>query len=170
MVALCAAYEIYWRDFMKQTIDAQRHHNIDIRQLRNHKFSFADLHQILGQRLTLGELISSSYTFHGTEVINEVCQAVFGLDLFAKIAKKRFQITIVEPKTEADAHPSYMTGVNILRHRTAIDRCFAIRHETVHNTGTRFRLSQRALHGLQGAMMTFNFLVSWIFEGQIEKP
>ena len=80
---------IQLRDFVKQTVDAQRFGNIDMRRLRNHKFSFSDLQQILGQRLTLGELIASSYTFQGSEVVNQVCQEVFGVDLFARMAKVR---------------------------------------------------------------------------------
>jgi hypothetical protein len=168
-VSLCAAYEIYWRDFVKQTIDAQRFGSIEIRRLRNHKFTFPDLQQILGKRITLGEIVACSYTFQGTEVVNQVCQDVFRLDLFARMGNVRFKIEIVKPKTEAEKKPNYLKGVDVLKFRQAVDRCFAVRHETVHNTGTRFRLSPRDLYGIEGNMVSFNFFSSIILEKEIEK-
>ena len=168
-VSLCAAYEIYWRDFLKQTIDVQRFGAFEIRRLRNHKFTFPDLQQILGKRLTLGEIVACSYTFQGTEVINQVCQDIFRLDLFAIMGKVRFKIEIAEPKTEAQAKPAYLKGVDILKSRQAVDRCFAVRHETVHNTGTRFRLSPKDLNKIERSMSSFNFFSSIILEEELEK-
>ena len=166
VVCLCSAFELYWRDFIKQTVDANKIGNIDIRRLRNHKFSFSDLQLILGQRLTLGELIANSYTFQGTEVLNQVCQDIFSVDLFAGISK--IQFTYVEPKTLKESTPSFLKGVEILKHRDDIDRCFSIRHETVHNTGTQFRVSQKTLRNLEGTMGLFNLFASIVLESKLK--
>ncbi len=168
-VTLCTAYEIYWRDFVKQAIDAQRFGAIEIRRLRNHKFTFPDLQQILGKRITLGEILACSYTFHGTEVINQICQDVFRLDLFARIGNSRFKIEIVNPKTKAEAKPLYLEGVDVLKFRQKVDRCFEVRHETVHNTGTRFRLSPIDIDEMERNMSSFNFFSSIIFEQEMSK-
>lgn len=174
VVSLASAYEMYWRDFIKTTIDDSRIKELHLETIRNAKFSFDELHQIMGQKLTLGELVSATYTFQSTDVINRVAKDIFNIDLFASFAKAKYKMTVEEvvKKRKNKKHRAFsqiIKGKDILRDRKYIERCFEIRHETVHDTGARFKLSRKNIQKMQGVMFYFNWLLSSKLEDEIEK-
>lgn len=172
IVALCAAYEVHWRQFIRRTLDANPLKRTDLRNLRKHKFSFEDLHSILGNQLTVGELVAAAYVFQGTDVLNQVARDVFDLDLFGGFAKKKFRITVEiseYPKTPPKSRTStVLTGKKVLGRRPLIDGAFAIRHETVHDTGTRFRPNLKKVTDIESSMLMFNLSLSTYWEGLLE--
>jgi len=173
VVALCAAFEIYWRDFIKVTLDRYHPREGQLKNLRTYKFSFWELQQILGHRLTLGELVSAAFTFQGTAVVNTVAHDIFNFDLFGILAAKRFKITVdfLEPRNSASEQTLSHTieGTQVLKSRIFIERCFTIRHETVHDTGVRFRPSKTTVGRMAAAMNLFNLIASLVFEQEVEK-
>jgi hypothetical protein len=167
VVALCAAYEAYWRDFFKLMIDSHHFSHSHIQRLRQQRFTFSDLHQIIGNKLTLGELITCSYTFQSTDILNQVCQEVFDLDFFAEFAKFKFRIEPVYKKSKMK--PTVLEGSKYLRCRANIDRGFQIRHDTVHDTGYRYQPSASSLIHLEGNIHTFNLFGSIVLESRIDE-
>ena len=174
VVSLASAYETYWRDFIKTTINDSEIKNLYLENIRNTKFSFDELHQIMGHKLTLGELISASYTFQSTDVINCVVKNIFNIDLFASFAKAKYKMTVREvvkkrKNKKPRAFSQIIKGTDILRDRKYIDRCFEIRHETVHDTGARFKLSSKNIQKMHGVMFYFNWFLSSKLEDEIKK-
>jgi len=59
LVSLCAAFEIYWRDFFREMIDEHRIAIEKANHLNKVTFSYSDIREIVGKRLTLGELVAT---------------------------------------------------------------------------------------------------------------
>ncbi len=173
VVALCAAYEVYWRSFVKVTLDTSSLKLADLGSLRKNKFSFEDLRSIFGHQLTLSELVAAAYIFQGTDVVNQVAREVFNLDLFGALADKKYRITIEVGGNRKGKFESKSTvvrkGQDVLRFRPLIDKAFSIRHETVHDTGSRFRLSSAKAAAISSAMFEFNVLVSLCWESILNR-
>jgi len=169
IVSLCAAYEAFWRDFLKLMIDSHHFSPSYFQRLRQQKFTFLDLHRIIGNKLTLGELITCSYTFQGTDILNRVCKEVFDLDFFSDFAKTKFSIGPFYKKDKKNMESVVVEGDKYLRYRVSIDKCFQIRHDTVHDTGTRYRPSAKTLSRLEGNTHMFSLIGSMLLKSRLDE-
>lgn len=170
IITLGAAFEIYWRDFFKGFIDSHRLGERQLEKIREAKFSIGDIQKILGHKLTLGELISNIYVFQSPEVVNKLASEILGIDAFADFAKKKFKITfeIFSGRKTVDDKTEYIVlGSKVLSEIKHINHCFSIRHECVHDTGVRFRVSGKKLSQFQSAMTMFNVIFGMYLEGKI---
>ena len=173
LVCLCAAFETYWRDFFRLTVD-RYHIAVDGNNYLNRAtFSYSDVRSIVGRKLTLGELVSATFTFQSTSTVNQAASEILGIDAFKRFAKAQFMLQEVPPTNPSKNNRSLMentfTGLVALRRRSIIDKCFSIRHETVHHTGNRYRPSQAKVLEMDGAVFMFNTFFSLFVESRAEK-
>ncbi|MBI5093017.1 MAG: hypothetical protein HZB26_11335 [Candidatus Hydrogenedentes bacterium] len=173
LVCVCAAFEAYWREFVRVNIDRRIIPERTIERLKGLTFTLADVHRILGRELTLGELISCSYSFQGLDAVNVALSEILQIRLFSQFGDARFLVREEPRKNRSSQEPlieSHITGKHILKSTCpAIARCFAIRHETVHDTGTRYRVSTREAHRIAHATWEFNMFLGMHLEHWFEK-
>ena len=159
LVVLCAAFEIFWRDFLKLCIDEFRPNEEQLSHLTKQSFTIAEMAEIASKRVSFGELISYGYRFQSTEAVNRAFSEVFSFDAFGGLGRATFGL--FEPmsrkrKPVREMFRRPMHGSSILKLCPKIDACFKIRHETVHNLGTIHRVSRRQVLDFEGAISTFN--------------
>ena len=155
IVSLATAYEIHWREFVRETVDSR---GVSKTKLKKYQFTFSDLASILDHKLTLGELVASAFTFHGIEPLQIVADDVFNFDFLSALSRDEIEVTI-------DGTSSKMIkGKDIIKHRQQIDKCFEMRHLIVHDAGRSLNLLPENLEEMYGAMSMFCFFgaVSWL--------
>lgn len=169
LVTVAAGFELYWRDLIRAVIDRKKVTLKEYPKLRNINFTLADIEQIIGNRVTLGELLSCSYTFQNTKVVNEVLSCILNINAFTEFGKAKFQIQEIVRKNRSKKQGSIFQqiiyGKSILNNIKKIEKCFEIRHATVHDTGTRYRLSKIETLLIENAVWQFNtFFELFIFK------
>jgi hypothetical protein len=160
IVAMCAAYEIFWRDFFKFTFDQNFPSGKLPGGLRSKNIDIGQLTQIIGEKLTIGELISLSYTFRGTEEINTVVKNMLDFDLFARLSKSTQKFGFQTGKDIGEGFVAFpqtgTTGKYILQNSGLIEKAFKIRDQTVHNTAERLQLTEKQIAGIFIEVFLFN--------------
>lgn len=162
LVSLCAAFEIFWRDFMKVCVDEARLSYQDLQHMSKPVIGISDVALMIDQKATMGELVSCSYTFQGCDVIDKAFSEIFRFKPYQLIEKTK--LNLLDPKSGKRIE---LTGEDILNERNIIDRCFQIRHETVHNVGSGFRPSLASIAEGKRAMIAFNSLCSHLIGNEI---
>lgn len=171
IVALCSAFEIYWRDLIRQVVDGYSLTPPSGRTFGKPSISLSDLTQVIGKKLTMGELISCSYTFLSVSTVNKAISDLFGIDAFSEFNKFKFVLQEVPRKNRKSNKPllrEVITGNIALKEIGFIEECFAIRHETVHHTGIRCRPSRMSLFKYDHAIWLFNAFFG-LFVGTLAK-
>ena len=159
LVVLCAAFEIFWRDFLKLCIDEFRPNEQQLSHLTKQSFTIAEMAEIASKRVSFGELISYGYRFQSTDAVNRAFSEVFSFDAFGSLSRATFgffELMTRKRKPVSKMARSGMHGSAILKLCPKIDSCFKIRHETVHNLGTIHHVSRRQVQEFEGAISTFN--------------
>jgi hypothetical protein len=82
--AIITAFEVFWRDWFKERIDARSFTPEQLSRIKEKKFGLSEIQHILGNRITLGELITSIYSFQNSESLNRVASDLLGIDAFEK--------------------------------------------------------------------------------------
>lgn len=161
LVILAAAFEMFWRDLIKKLIDDNKliFHNIN--KFRSISFTLQDVQLIADNKLSLGELLVTAYTFQSPETVNQVISLILDIDAFAAFRKEKYVYVRATNKSEKtkDEMPAefVITGESILRGISLINKCFEIRHDTVHDSGNRHRVSKIDLIHVESA--TYNFIM-----------
>ena len=158
-VALCAAFESYWRDSVRVLVDYGGLGETPLRSLGKATFTLLDLQEVLGRKLTLGELAACSYTFQSPDVANQALSDVLGFDAFSEFKSTRFQVRQQLRRSGDRRRTRALTGITgaaILRAVPIIEQCFEVRHDTVHHVGTTFRLRREDVFRFEHAMWLFN--------------
>lgn len=168
LVCACAAFESYWRDMVREIVDSLGASEALLRSLQRHNFSFADLKYILGRRLQISELVACSYTFQHPDAVNRALSDCLSIDAFKEFSESRYRIIEVPRKNRRSLRPLAQTEVSgeemALRRIPEIEQCFRIRHEAVHHTGHRHRLSVRDVYRLENALWIFNDLLGMFID------
>jgi hypothetical protein len=162
IVSLCAAFEIFWRDFMKVCVDEARLSHQDLQHMSKPVIGISDVALMIDQKANIGELVSCSYTFQGCDVIDRAFSEIFRFRPYQLIEKTKLKM--LEPQSGTKIE---LTGEDILNERNIIDRCFQVRHETVHNVGSGFRPSLASIAEGERAMIAFNSLCSHLIGNEI---
>ena len=172
IVAVCAAFEAFWRDVIRDVIDQG---GITLRsapQLAKVQFSIADVKEILGRRLTLGELVAASYTFQSAGVVDQALSEVLGIKAFSAFALLKVTVEEVPRKNRSRKRGSLLKhsfkGAAYLKLIPEIDRAFTVRHDTVHDAGTRHWLSIGAAARLENSIWNFNRFMSLCVERHLD--
>lgn len=157
IVSIACAFEIFWRQMVKNSIDNEGLDQTKLKGLDTVKLSMHEMADVFYHGITLGELISSSFNFQGVTNVNRAISTLLGIDAFTEYRSFKYRIYTFDPETkqEEKGDPMYL-GLEALKRSHFIDRCFEIRHETVHNTGTRFRVSNDLISHIEGAVFLFN--------------
>jgi hypothetical protein len=173
IVCLTAAFEVFWRDFFRALIDSNDFLPVKPSHLRRSTFTFLDVFEIVGKQLSLGELITCAYIFQSPAAVNQCASELLGIDAFGELRKTQFTIREVARKNRSSKLPtpleSKLPGEVALRELPLIEECFSVRHETVHHTGSRLRISARRLGQFEHAVWLFNSLASMFIEGRAER-
>ena len=173
LICVCAAFETYWREFVRVNVDRHRIPKSAIEHLKRISFTLADVHSIVGRELTVGELISCSFSFQGTDAVNSAFSEILQVKLFSEFSEACFQIREIPRKNRAKKEPlarSDLLGKDVLKGTcAAIDRCFTIRHDSVHSSGTIHRVAERETWRLENAAWQFNVFLGMHLEGRFAK-
>jgi hypothetical protein len=168
IVTLAAAFESFWRDLIKSIVNKKGLTLEKDPHLSRLTFSLADVQQIIGHRVTIGELIAVAYTFQSPETVNQAVSEIFKIDAFSEFKRKEFLVHEISRKNRAKKHgparKTVITGESALRKIPQIKRCFEIRHNTVHDIGSRYRISQTELLEIENAVWYFNSLFGMFVE------
>jgi hypothetical protein len=158
VVALACAFEVFWRETVREILDSPK---IDVSRLcglAGIKLSLEDIAEVFHHEMTLGELISCAFPFQGVEQVNRAFSALLGIDAFKEYRAHKFQFLTKDPKTNEFIRMEPMIlGPSALKSSKYIKVCFEIRHDTVHNTGTRFKVKPDLISNIEHAMWFFNF-------------
>lgn len=171
VVSLATAFEVYWREFFRFSLDRYRPSDSKVSHLTKVTLTLADVATVLGRKLTFGELVSCAFSFRGVDALNVAASSVLQDDAFTAFRDKRFRIEVVRRKTDRGRipKPTIYPGVQILRSALPqLTKCYDIRNEVVHNLGNKHRLISRDLFEIEGQMNTFNIFFSLFLEGQLE--
>lgn len=168
LVSISAAFEAYWREFVRINIDKHKVPIGTISHLKRASFSLEDVQRIIGKKLTLGELIASSYSFQGADAVNFALSEILQIKLFSEFREAAFEIREIPRKKRSKKRPLATTtirGRQILASCCPIiERCFAIRHETVHNTGRIYRVGDFEAQRIENAAWQFNVFLGMHLE------
>lgn len=173
LVAVCAAFESFWREFVRVNIDRHRVSTAVLARLKNFTFSIADVHNVVGRKLTLGELISCSFSFQGIEAVNAALSQILQINLLSAFSTARFTVVEVQRKDRPKKTPPFripLPGHEVLKRTCGdINKCYTIRHDTVHNTGSAHRVSAQEALQLENAAWLFCTLVGGHLEGKFDE-
>ena len=173
LVAVCAAFESFWREFVRVNIDRHRVPRASLSALKNVSFTIGDVQSILGRRLTLGELISCSYSFQGTEAVNAALSEILRFKVFSEFAGARFAVREVPRKNRPKSRALVKTeilGRDVLKSTLpAMQKAYAIRHDTVHNTGAAHRVAEREARTVANAAWQLNTFLGMRLESKFDQ-
>jgi hypothetical protein len=171
VVAACAAFETFWRDVVRDAIDEGGVTLKSSPLLARTTFAVADVAEILGRKVTLGELVAACYTFQTPAVVDEALSAILGTKAFAEFAKWEVRVEEVPRKNRSKKRGALVSevwkGEQWLRLIPRIERAFAVRHDTVHDAGTRHWLSLRDAFELENAIWQFNDFLGHFVAGRL---
>ena len=160
LVAVAAGFELYWRDFIRILIDEDEISIGTSPQLGRIQFSLSEVQQIVGRKMSFGELVSCAYTFQSAEMVNRALSDIFSIDVFGQLHREPLEFVEVPRKNRSKMRGPLIritvSGNDVLRLVPQIQRCFEIRHSTVHDTGTRYNLTQKETMEIEAAIGLFN--------------
>lgn len=160
LVSVCAAFESYWRMFVRVNVDAHRIPARAWEHIKRTQFTLADIQNVVGRRLTIGELVSCAFPFQGPDAVNTSLSELLQTNIFTEFAKARFALREVPPTSRPKKRRlfrSELTGQQVLRStRHDLERCFEVRHDTVHNTGAVHRVTHRDALTIANSAWQFN--------------
>jgi hypothetical protein len=146
IVALATAFEVFWREFIREAVDST---DIKKAKLSKRKFSFNEITEILGHKLTLGELVASIENYQGIEPLQEVSQEIFGFDFLGCLSKDEIEVF------ENDEPVLKIKGEEILKGKTYIEQGFEMRHQIVHDAGSGLNISKNQVNKIERFMGLF---------------
>ncbi|MCH8011806.1 MAG: hypothetical protein IIA61_07650 [Candidatus Marinimicrobia bacterium] len=169
IVSLITAFEIFWREHIRITIDSYQLTEKHLSKIRSHKFSFGDLHAVLGKNLTVGELLTSAYSFQSRMGIERLINDLFDVNLYSELRSGKLKVVITlvdDPELKEN-----VVKMDFLLNGAipALDKCVAIRNSTVHDTGTIYRPSENSLRQYESWIGMYNLFVGVGVEGVFQK-
>lgn len=173
MVAItyCAAFEVFWRTYFHSALNAAPESKLDLNSIRDTRFTFDDLQTILNSRVTMGELLTLTYSFQGPDSVFDFCHNVLAFGLEEHLGKMKAKVTLqrLGPRGEACVSESVVaSGVAVLRDVPAIRQCFRVRNEAAHGGGTRYRPTYDQMRSWYDAMCRFNMMCWYSIEGHLK--
>lgn len=169
IVALACAFEIFWREMIRYSIDGTRIDQTKLKGLESVKMSLGEIAEVFHHQMTLGELVSCSFSFQGVAHVSRAVSALLGIDAFTELRSYEFQFYTPDPETKEMVKMKPMClGTEALKRSNFIDKCFEIRHDTVHNTGSRFRVKRALIARIEDAMWLFNLTFGIFTEKKFE--
>jgi len=174
VVSLATAFELYWREFFRAMINRYTKDGQSMGHLTKVSVSIGDVATFIGEKLTLGELISCAYSFRGPEALNLAASTILQVDAFGSFRKSKYMIKEVPRKNRASKHgpiaEDTVLGKEILADTLPLlARCFTIRNETVHNFGKMYVVSRGDIFKMKAQIGTFNIFFGLFVERLLER-
>jgi hypothetical protein len=172
-VTVAAAFESYWREFIRVTVDTNNISAQHLAHLRKVSFTVAEVHDIVRRQVSLGELVAGTYTLQGMDIVAQAWSELLGIDFLKRFSECRFAIIEEPRKNRSRPRPiarTVVAGKDILRrHLKNLQRCYVVRHDTVHDTGARHRLSERDPLAFENASFNLIIFPSLFVENEVER-
>lgn len=172
LVAVCAGFESFWREFIRINVDAHRVPNSTLGALRGISFTIGDIKTVLGRKLSLGELVSCSYSFQGPDAVNASLSEILQCKVFSEFSTARFIIREVSRRRLPKRRPLVMSeigGTDVLKSTLKyIKKAYEVRHDSVHNTGTIHRVGDREVRTIANAAWQFCTFLGMHLEGKVD--
>lgn len=174
VVALATAFELYWREFFRVMIDQCARSGASLTHLTKTTVTLGDIATVIGERLTLGELVSCAYSFQGAEALGATASTVLKLEAFGSFRKMPYRFEEVPYRNRSRKHgasvATVISGREILdRAMPAISHCYSMRNETVHNLGTKYELTMADVTAMYEQVSTFNIFFGLFIERQFQR-
>jgi len=128
IVAVAAAFETFWRDLVRDAVDKGGITLKNAPHLGRIQFALGDMQEVFGRKLTLGELVSTAYTFQSLDTVDQALSDVLGIKAFSEFSRSRFEIREVKRKNRSTKHGALvrqiLKGADFLKHGPAVEACF----------------------------------------------
>ena len=180
--------ELFWRALARTSIDRCRPPVSALGRLKKTTFTLSDIQTIVGRKVSLGELIAASYSFQGTTALNAAFSEILQINVFSEFAKQEFVIVeaewyklvtaaaaagSVEPlkswTSKREPLKRIITGRDILkRDCELVDRCCAIRHDSVHSSGQGYPVKANETVRIANAVWEFNMVLGMFIESRFD--
>jgi len=126
IITCISAMEIYFKSVVRTFVDAGWVNESFLSLLEKDKISLRDLLEINRKRISLGEIISVSYSFQDLETINRIYTKMLGLkDFMSEVSSFKVE-TEEETFILQDHYPDF---------REKIEELIKLRHLIVHHEG-----------------------------------
>jgi hypothetical protein len=170
VVTLACAFEVFWRQLVRDCVDAKGLDKTKLKGLENVKMSLTEVATVFHDDITFGELVSCSLPLQSVAQVNKSISTLVGVDAFAEFRnfKVRYTEVVRNPKKKARFWIETI-GPIALKKCSEIDICFDIRHDYVHSLGYRHRLSSRKLFMIEHSIWFFNVFFGMYVESKFEK-
>lgn len=169
IVSIMTAFEIYWREFLRKTIDRNNLTAKQLKRVRGIKLSIAELDRIIGREITIGELLVSAYSFQGRSGVERLVGDLMDIDLYGEL--RRAQLTMVLADNGKAGKSEATMNIDMFLKNTipVIDKCQEIRNHTVHDTGTLYRPSSKTIRRYDSNVGFYNLIVGLGVEAIFDK-
>lgn len=172
-VTIAAAFESYWREFTRLTLDNASPSAQQLTSLRKVSFTVAEVHDIVRRQVSLGELVASAYSFQGFDAVAQAWSELLGIDFMTTLSKHRYTLVEIPRKNRSKRTPlgrAVILGREVLAsHLEHLQRCYAVRHDTVHDTGARHVLSLRDTFEFESASVNLIIFPSLFVESEVTR-
>jgi hypothetical protein len=169
IICLCSSFEIYWRTLLKSIIDSHELTEKQLKKTKEIKLSLFDLRNIVGHKLTLGELFTSVHVFQSPYAVNSVVSDMLGNDAFSEFAKAEFKLGPFRNRKYFKSEWEYVKGSDILKDLGYLEECFEVRHDSAHSSGSKHVVSAAKLDKFSHAVNYFCFFFGLFIRDEIEK-
>ncbi|MEE9170269.1 MAG: hypothetical protein V3U73_10910 [bacterium] len=161
IVSMMAAFEIYWRDLLRRTIDEYELTTKQLTRVNEIKLNLLDLYRVTGEKLTVGELLTSAYSFQSHPGIEQLVGNLFKVGLYTELRLPHVEIVAGVDWKGAGAEEFNNSVIDLVVKEIipTIDRCQMIRNHTVHDTGTLYRPSSETIGQYRLHVSVFNVFV-----------
>lgn len=173
IVSVCAAFECYWRSLVRLSLDEKSIPEGSLQHLNKISFTLGDVQSVVGKRLTIGELVACSFSFQGPDAVNKALSEILQIKYFSDFGSQSFRLEeVVDLQGAGNREPAVLTltGVQLLRNFLRdVEKCFEIRHDTVHNTGALHRVSDRRVPQIENSVWQFNLYMGLHLEHRVDR-
>jgi hypothetical protein len=151
VVSCVSALESYFKDTARDFVDANLVDEGVFELLKQDKFSIAEIKEINKQRISIGEIISVTYTFNRLETINSFFSRVFKInDFISEVEQQKVAIEGMDSFVLKEKYPHF---------RKEIIDFLNLRHQIIHHRSTKNNISLKMLF-LKGKNLIYFVLAS----------
>lgn len=151
VISLVSALEVYFKDTLKQSYDSGVFKNSFLLKKIRKRFYFNDIENIIDNKVSLGELLASVFTFQSLSSVNKVFSQLIGRNMFNQINTFEFELQVEE--TDGHSHPGQKTTIlnedrKVYRR---IDELYSLRPFLTHDQLERSEISEFQIQNFLGA-------------------
>ena len=166
IVALVSGFEIYWRELIKILVDSYNVEKRILKKFNNKKIALSNFEDIDLHKISLGELITNGYTIQSLDSLNEIIEKILRKNVFDEFLDGMAIQKSSDLDQEEKECKRTMRDIGFKKFVKEIELVFEIRHETVHNFGTQYDISEEQLYNMHTSVTSFNMFYGAYVEVQ----